>query len=439
MRPTASRRIVAASAAVVAALLPACGEGPTRAAGESAASTVAAQERSATKPQPGRAAELAPVRAALEVGQAASALAQLVAQGAGAARPEATLLGARAQALQGDHVAAVRAIEDARAAFPAVADVYATAAEIHAAAGRLGSAEDEIRRGLEAAGGSTPELERARGVLLLAREGAAEAGLERLLRARAADPGLPFCERALSQAHLLLGNRALARGDAAAAVTHGRSAVVHDPEEREARRLLADALAGAGDFDAALPLYDELLGGDDALRNTVALHYQRGATAALLQRERAQAIERYRRARELGLAADELGFGAQVLFEEAVAAVERGVAAYVAGDAAGARAAFERAVALDPQSPEAHNHLAVCLHKAGEHAGAAEHWRAVLELAQAEGLELPEPVHLNLAQALVAAGRVEEARAVLEEYLRRAPEGEWSERTRELAAGLGGK
>jgi tetratricopeptide (TPR) repeat protein len=188
----------------------------------------------------------------------------------------------------------------------------------------------------------------------------------------------------------------------------------------------------------ALPLaLDSRAGGVGVDRTHLAIWgVSRGATAALLVRERATAVERYCRARELGLASDELGFGAQVLFEEAQASIETGVAAYLDDDASTARTAFERAVALDPESPEAHNHLAVCLRRAGEHERAAEHWRTVLAIARAEGLELPEPVHLNLAQALVAAGRTEQAAEVLAEYLRLAPEGEWSERTRAMAAGL---
>ena len=56
-------------------------------------------------------------------------------------------------------------------------------------------------------------------------------------------------------------------------------------------------------------------------------------------------------------------------------------------------------------------------------------------MAQAEKIELPEPVHLNLAQADVEAGDLEGARKVLEEYLEREPTGEWRARTQAMLAG----
>src|SRR5688572_6538699 len=83
---------------------------------------------------------------------------------------DAELLGARIHAAGGDDVMAVRAIEAARAGHATQARVYATAAEIHCAGGRLSSAEDEIREGLAMAG-PTPDLTRARGVLALCRKG----------------------------------------------------------------------------------------------------------------------------------------------------------------------------------------------------------------------------------------------------------------------------
>jgi len=59
-------------------------------------------------------------------------------------------------------------------------------------------------------------------------------------------------------------------------------------------------------------------------------------------------------------------------------------------------------------------------------------WRGVLELAARERLELPEPVHVNLAQAELRRGESAAARKVLADYLLATPEGEWVGVTRAL-------
>ena len=66
---------------------------------------------------------------------------------------------------------------------------------------------------------------------------------------------------------------------------------------------------------------------------------------------------------------------------------------------------------------------------------AARLWRSVLSTARAEKIELPEPVHLNLARALVEAGDLEGARKVLQEYLeleKLEPAGGWRARTQAM-------
>ena len=73
----------------------------------------------------------------------------------------------------------------------------------------------------------------------------------------------------------------------------------------------------------------------------------------------------------------------------------------------------------------------------GDFAAAAELWSAVVATARAEGLELPDPVHLNLARALHQDGRPpEEVRAVLEAYLEAEPQGTWREATAAMLEGL---
>jgi tetratricopeptide (TPR) repeat protein len=348
---------------------------------------------------------------------------------------DAELLGARIHAAEGDEVGAVRAIESARARHPGQGRVYATAAEIHCAGGRLSSAEDEIREGLGVAG-PIPDLTRARGVLALCRQGGARAGLEHLLAAREADASLEFCERPLSQAHVLLGNAALAKPDPVQAAAHAQAALVALPGDLEARQLLGDAFAASGNFDEALPLYEELLAAGEPVQGTLATYYLNGATVALLAKDRPRALERYLRALALGLPREELGFGATVIAEAVAERVERGTAAYERGDLPGAREAFEAALAVDPHSTEALNHLGVVLFRSGDHSAAAERWKAVLEAAREQGLELPEPVHLNLARALYQCGRLDEVRSVLERYLSDSPDGEFAAETREMLARL---
>ena len=348
---------------------------------------------------------------------------------------DAQTLGARLHAIEGDEVGAIRALESARTAFPGQSRVYSTAAEIHAAAGRLASAEDEIRDGLVAAG-PTADLFRARGVLSICRPGGARVGLENLLEARAKDGLLEFCDRPLAQAHILLGNAALGGQNALDAAGHARAALVAMPDDHDAQQLLADALASGGDFTGALAVYEKLLAQGVDVRGALALLSARGATASLVDGRRGEALERYLRARALGLDDEELGFGLTLLGDEATHAVEAGLAHYESGDLVAARERFEYAMRCDPRSIEAHNHLAVVAFKQTDYSASIEHWRAVLDLAQRANTVLPEPVHLNLARALHQAGRDDEVRAVLDEYLRRAPEGEFAAQTREMVARL---
>jgi tetratricopeptide (TPR) repeat protein len=352
-----------------------------------------------------------------------------------AVRLERTLLRARLLALEGDGVAAVREIEAARTAWPDQGSVFGAAAELHAMAGRVKSAEDEIRRGLEVAG-PTPELTRARGVLALGRPGGARAGLEHLLAARKEDPGLLFCDRPLAQAHLLLGNAALAAASPLEAMAHARAGLLLDPVEPELRALLGDAQAASGDLDAAIATYEELHAGGRAVRPALESLLLKGATAALVERNRPLALQRWVRARELGVSDEDLGFGATALRDEAQREIEQGIAAYAQDDLERAGEAFRRALVFEPSSLAGRNHLAVVLFRRGEFEAAAREWRWLLETSRARSVELPEPVHLNLARALRNAGRVTDAREPLEDYLRREPEGEWAAETLEMLARL---
>jgi tetratricopeptide (TPR) repeat protein len=341
------------------------------------------------------------------------------------------LLRARLAAAEGDEIGAVRRLEAVRTAHPEQARFYATAAEIHSAAGRLKSAEEEVRKGLELCG-PRPELSRARGVLALARPGGARVGLNHLLDARTADPELPFVDGPLAEAHLLLGRQAMADKTELDAVGHARAALLCRPGDVEARMLLADALTAVGQFEEALVLYETLLSEGAELKDALARAYKQAGTAALLENQRDLAIERALRARELGLPEAELGFGATLLEEESQRVLAEGTAALEQGEVERGKELCARALRLDPRSLPAKHFLASAQFRLGSHAEAALLWREVLDVARAEELELPDPVHLNLARALYLAGRTDEVRTLLQSELERDPQGQWAAATREL-------
>ncbi len=345
------------------------------------------------------------------------------------------LLGARLSAAQGDDIAAVRAIESLRGRFPGEGRVFATAAEIHAAAGRLTSAEDEIREGLALAG-PTADLTRARGVLALCRQGGAPKGLEHLLEALDQVPDLEFTRRPLSQAHLLLGNAALAAENAPEAAGHAKAALLALPGELEAERLLADALAALGEFDAALDAYEQLAKRGVEVRVALASLYARAATADLLATRKERALERWVRARELGATDEELGFGMSALQKAANDAIDAAVAAARKKDLAAAQSALEKALRFAPQSLEALHMLGVVKYQSGDLEGAAASWQRAFELASASGEATVEPVHLHLARLHLQRGQRERARDVLVSYLTQWPEGEFAASTREQLAQL---
>ena len=207
------------------------------------------------------------------------------------------------------------------------------------------------------------------------------------------------------------------------AVRRARAGQAIFPDDLDLLELEADAAAGVGHFALALELYAELeLEGLD-YNSTIALLLQRQATALMLEGQRSQAVESYLQARERGLSEDDLGFGVNVLREEAETFVELGYEALEEQDLSGAQAAFRHAILLDPGRHEARSHLARTLYLDGQLMAACDLWQEVVDGLRAEGEPLPEPVHLYLAQTWTQLGLFAEARLPLEAYLAAEPEG----------------
>jgi len=375
-------------------------------------------------------ADVVRLREAIDSGRLGEAQ-ELLAAVRGSLGVEGTLLTARVRALEGRHIDAGRLIEEARGVAPSDPRVYATAAELHGAAGRFETAWSEVRRGEEECGDDAPELFRARGVLWICREGGATTGVELLEDARFGDPTLPFLGRPLGQAYLLLAKSALADGLATRALDYVGRSLEHDPADVDARRLMVDVRAGLTDFEGAIELLERLLIDGEPVQSELALMHKRSGLAHLIERDRDLALFAFLEARKLGLTDDELGTGAQVMASEASAFIERGIEALQAGDPEAAAEEFDQALTWDPNRLEALNHYGVALYKSGEPERAIESWRQVVRIALADDIELPDPVHMNLATALLETGDEAGARDVLRAYLVRRPDGPWSEATRE--------
>ncbi|MBI5362756.1 MAG: tetratricopeptide repeat protein [Planctomycetes bacterium] len=87
------------------------------------------------------------------------------------------------------------------------------------------------------------------------------------------------------------------------------------------------------------------------------------------------------------------------------------------GDTRSARAAFELALAIDPDSPAAHQGLGQVLANLGELEPAAEHLGRAVAAAPGDG-----PTRYNLASVEIALGRKQEALANLEHAVRSIPD-----------------
>jgi tetratricopeptide (TPR) repeat protein len=430
--PIDARRVIAAS---FVAIFAACSGSHDAAPAQPATTPPGAATDGALRPQPRvKSDALTRLRHALDMRRLDDVRTLLPA--AAEAGSESALLQARAAELADHKSEAMRLLEGALRDSPKDPSVYATAAEIYAAEDKSTTAWTELQRG-EAACGESPELLRARGILCITRTGGAEKGLDLLERARRADPDIPFIDRALAQAHLLVAKERMQAKDKTGALEHAHASIAFDPDDVDARRFLADALAAAEDFEGAKAILQDLVAKGERLEPELASMCKRAAIVAMLAHDRDREIENYAAARKYGLSDAELGHGAQRLAEESRAQVESGIAAYEKSDLETAEKHFRRALELEPDDLAAQNHLATVLFKKQRWSDAAKLWQRVIATARDEKLELPEPVHLNLAKAQVQGGDKVGAELTLEEYLDRQPSGEWAGPTRDMLTALG--
>ncbi len=361
----------------------------------------------------------------------------LVEQAAPLLSTEAPLLRARLAALDGRDFEALSLIEEARRLDPTDPRVYATAAELHAAGGRLAEADREIRRGVEACGPPGPELARARGVHLISTQGNARAGLELLLSAQKQDPDLPFLGRALGQAHMLVSKNHLALGEFELALTSVDLSLASDPDDLDTRRLRADILMSLSQWGQAIGVYEDLLREGLPLEAELSLYCKNAGFYALITQRRKTALHYFRRARELGLPPENFGHGRDLLLEEADRLVGEAVTALADQDAARAQEQLREALLFDPESLAAHNYAGHAHHALGQFEDAAREWNWVVDTARLRKIQLPGPLHLELAKVLaLGLGRFRQARETLQAYLTFEPTGAWVEETRRLLDSL---
>jgi tetratricopeptide (TPR) repeat protein len=97
---------------------------------------------------------------------------------------------------------------------------------------------------------------------------------------------------------------------------------------------------------------------------------------------------------------------------------QRGYLAHRAGEPAVARPAYEAAIALDPDHPEARYNLGLVLAGEKDHDGAARQFREVIRLRPAY-----EPTYFELGTELLRAGRRIDAARVFRDYVRIGTDG----------------
>ena len=117
---------------------------------------------------------------------------------------------------------------------------------------------------------------------------------------------------------------------------------------------------------------------------------------------------------------------------DGVLKTSEGIAALEAEDFGRAGELLDQALALDPGAVEAHLYRGHVFFAQQDFLAAAEQWHWVLDDLRLDGVELPEPLHLRIADALMQGGKTQDAREVLQAYLVLEEGGRWVEQTRQL-------
>lgn len=358
---------------------------------------------------------------------------------------EASLLRARAFLVSGDNLGALREMESARTLSPNNPRVDALEVEILVQLERLRSAADTLTAAIQKYG-EVASLERSRGLLYLRQPGQGVKGMQALERALELEPRLMFVGFPLAQARLLVGRELLGQRRIEEALGLVLKAREYDPYDVDFRELQAELYEASYRFPEALAIYAELdsegvyAGSGAQMQNLLLKRQQlqkRYGTFLSTQKKPLEAAKAYSAARALGISDADLGYYAiSVLGDQARACIDSGLANLETGRSEAAGDHFRAALAIDPSNLEARNHLGVCLFQGGEYRAAAELWDEVLRAAEELPLELPDPVHLNLARAWRQCGEFERAVGALDRYLERDGAGEWAEETRNMLAAL---
>ncbi len=206
-------------------------------------------------------------------------------------------------------------------------------------------------------------------------------------------------------AHLVLANLADDRRDFGAAVTHYRAVLAVQPAATKIHLPLALALRGLGRLEEAQEHLAQRGDGTVAVADSLMAELRRmrtGARADVSDGVAAFQSGDYRRAAaafERAVAADP---------ESASARLDLGSALAELGDLEAAIAEYREAVRLDPGDALAHFNLGTALARRGDDVGAVRHYRLALEVdPEAAG------TRFNLGNALRRQGRCGEA---LEHY-----------------------
>jgi tetratricopeptide (TPR) repeat protein len=244
-------------------------------------------------------------------------------------------------------------------------------------------------------------------------------------------------DRPLGQAHMLVAKQEMGAGDLAAALTSVRHSLEHDPEDLDTRRLEVEVLMGLGEWGEGIAITEALLLEGLPLEAELAGYCKNAAFWAVTHGQRELGVEHYLRALQLGYPRADLGHGLSVLRVEAEDLAARGAESLDAGEESAARELLDRALVCDPESLLANNFLGNLHNGSGNFEGAVSCWNLVVDLARSEGIELPEAVHIKLAQVqALGLGDLEQARETLEAYLVLEPTGRWVDQTRKLIAEL---